>query len=111
VPEAVIFDLDGVLIDSEQLWNQTKEELVREAGGQWLPDAPRAMMGMSSPEWAAYLHRELRVPLDEAQIEREVVRRIEELYREGLPLLPAGRWAWPRPPIAKSLIWCSSWPD
>ena len=50
-----MFDLDGVLVDSEQLWNQAKEELVREAGGRWREDAPRAMMGMSSTEWSAYM--------------------------------------------------------
>ena len=54
--EAVVFDLDGVLLDSEQLWNEAKHALVRDAGGRWRDDAPRAMMGMSSPEWAAYLH-------------------------------------------------------
>jgi HAD superfamily hydrolase (TIGR01509 family) len=88
VPEAVFFDLDGVLIDSEQLWNQAKEELVRERGGQWREEAPHAMMGMSSPEWTAYLQEQLRVPLAPEQINREVVARIEDLYRARLPLLP-----------------------
>jgi HAD superfamily hydrolase (TIGR01509 family) len=88
MPEAVVFDLDGVLMDSEQLWNQAKEELVRETGGRWREDAPRAMMGMSSREWSAYMHDELRVPLDADEIDRAVVRRMEELYREHLPLLP-----------------------
>ncbi len=99
--EAVIFDLDGVLLDSEQLWNQAKHALVRDVGGAWREDAPRAMMGMSAPEWSAYLHEELRVPLDAEAIDREVVARMEALYREKLPLLPgaieavralAGRW-------------------
>jgi HAD superfamily hydrolase (TIGR01509 family) len=88
VPAAVIFDLDGVLMDSEQLWNQAKEDLVRSTGGRWREDAPRAMMGMSSPEWAAYLRDELGVALDQDAINREVVRRMEELYRARLPLLP-----------------------
>jgi HAD superfamily hydrolase (TIGR01509 family) len=101
MPQAVIFDLDGVLLDSEQLWNRAKEELVRDAGGTWREQAPHDMMGMSSPEWSAYLHDELGVPLDPATIDREVVTRMEALYRERLPLLPgavgavrglAGRW-------------------
>jgi HAD superfamily hydrolase (TIGR01509 family) len=86
--DAVIFDLDGVLLDSEQLWNRAKEDLVRDQGGTWRDDAPGAMMGMSSPEWSAYLHDELGVPLDAEQINREVVARMEKLYRERLPLLP-----------------------
>jgi HAD superfamily hydrolase (TIGR01509 family) len=88
VPEAVVFDLDGVLLDSEQLWNRAKESLVRDTGGRWREDAPRAMMGMSSPEWAAYLRDELGVDRDLSEINREVVRRMEDLYRERLPLLP-----------------------
>jgi HAD superfamily hydrolase (TIGR01509 family) len=86
--EAVVFDLDGVLLDSEQLWNEAKHALVRDAGGRWRDDAPRAMMGMSSPEWAAYLRDSLGVPLDVKQINQEVVARMEALYRSELPLLP-----------------------
>jgi HAD superfamily hydrolase (TIGR01509 family) len=88
VPDAVIFDLDGVLLDSEQRWNEAKQALVREAGGTWLDEAPQAMMGMSSPEWAAYMRDFLHVPLDVDAINREVVRRMEEGYADGLPLLP-----------------------
>lgn len=75
-------------MDSEPLWNHAKEDLVRSAGGRWHEDAPEAMMGMSSPEWASYLHDELGVRLDPARINREVVRRMEDRYRERLPLLP-----------------------
>jgi HAD superfamily hydrolase (TIGR01509 family) len=88
VPDAVIFDLDGVLLDSERRWNEAKEALVRETGGTWTDDAARVMMGMSSPEWSAYLRDELGVPLDAEAINRDVVRRMREGYAEGLPLLP-----------------------
>lgn len=88
MPQAVIFDLDGVLLDSEQLWNQSKREVVREAGGHWREDAPTAMLGMSSPEWSAYMRDELGVPLDADEINRAVVDRMERHYRERLPLLP-----------------------
>jgi HAD superfamily hydrolase (TIGR01509 family) len=88
MPDAVIFDLDGVLADSEQLWNQAKQELVQEAGGRWRDRAPRDMMGMSSHEWSAYMHDELRVPLGIDEINRRVVARMDALYRERLPLLP-----------------------
>ena len=88
MPAAVIFDLDGVLLDSEQRWNEAKEALVRETGGAWRDEAARAMMGMSSPEWAAYLRDTLGVPLEAEAINREVVRRMQEGYAAGLPLLP-----------------------
>jgi HAD superfamily hydrolase (TIGR01509 family) len=88
VPDAVIFDLDGVLVDSEQLWNEAKEALVRDVGGTWREDAPTTMMGMSSTEWSAYLRDELGVDRDVEEISRDVVRRMERLYRAKLPLLP-----------------------
>ena len=88
MPDAVIFDLDGVLLDSEQRWNEAKRALVGEVGGTWLDEAPQRMMGMSSPEWAAYMRDHLQVPLDVDAINREVVRRMEEGYEAGLPLLP-----------------------
>jgi HAD superfamily hydrolase (TIGR01509 family) len=101
VPDAVVFDLDGVLLDSEQLWNQAKEEFVRAAGGRWHEDAPRAMIGMSSPEWSAYIRDQLEVERPLEEINRAVVERMEALYRVELPLLPGaveavravgGRW-------------------
>jgi HAD superfamily hydrolase (TIGR01509 family) len=88
MPDAVIFDLDGVLLDSEQLWNQSKEALVRESGGRWREEAPTVMMGMSSHEWAAYLRDDLGVAMPVEDISRDVVRRMEDGYRRELPLLP-----------------------
>jgi HAD superfamily hydrolase (TIGR01509 family) len=87
VTRALVFDLDGVLLDSEQVWNEAKEELVREQGGHWREDAPRRMMGMSSPEWAGFLRDELGVQLEPKVISDEVVRRLEGIYRERLPLV------------------------
>jgi HAD superfamily hydrolase (TIGR01509 family) len=88
VPAAIIFDLDGVLLDSEQRWNEAKEALVREAGGTWLKKAPEVMMGMSSPEWSAYLRDDLGVQRDLDAINDDVVRRMHKSYEDGLPLLP-----------------------
>jgi HAD superfamily hydrolase (TIGR01509 family) len=88
MPEAVIFDLDGVLLDSEQLWNEAKQEVVEAAGGRWREQAPHDMMGMSSLEWSAYMRDELETPLTAREIDRAVVARMEDLYRERVPLLP-----------------------
>jgi len=88
VPEAVIFDLDGVLLDSEQRWNEVKREVAEAAGGRWHERAPTDMMGMSSPEWSAYMRDRLGVPREPAEINAEVVRRLAASYRAELPLLP-----------------------
>ncbi len=90
---AVIFDLDGVLVDSEQLWDSARRELVRERGGTWRDDATRAMMGMSAPEWSAYVREQLGVDMEPTAISDAVVERLARLYRERLPLLPGARAA------------------
>jgi HAD superfamily hydrolase (TIGR01509 family) len=90
---AVIFDLDGVLVDSEQLWDDARRELVRERGGTWRPDATRAMMGMSSLEWSRYMRDEIGLREPPEEISAEVVRRLEEIYRRELPLVEGAREA------------------
>jgi len=85
--EAVVFDLDGVIVDSEQVWDDVREQLVRERGGRWHAGAQAAMMGMSSPEWSRYMHNELGLTEPPDEINAEVVRRMLARYREELPLL------------------------
>ena len=86
--EAVVFDLDGVLLDTEELWDEARRELAEERGARWPDDAQRAMMGMSSPEWSAYMHDVIGLAEPPEEISAEVVRRLEALYRERLPLVP-----------------------
>ena len=88
-----MLDMDGVLIDSEQLWNEAREAFAREAGGRWHEQAQRDMMGMSSTEWSRYMHEELGLPLDPEEISRGVVLRMEGLYRKDLPLIEGAREA------------------
>jgi HAD superfamily hydrolase (TIGR01509 family) len=87
VIEAVVFDLDGVVVDSEQVWDDVREQLAKERGGRWHEGAQADMMGMSSPEWSAYMHDEIGLPESPEEINDEVVRRLLERYRESLPLL------------------------
>jgi HAD superfamily hydrolase (TIGR01509 family) len=88
VIEAVVFDLDGVLLQSEEVWDEVREGYVRERGGRYDAEVQRAMMGMSSREWSRYLHEVAGVPDEPETINDEVVRRILAAYAERLPLLP-----------------------
>ena len=99
--EAVVFDLDGVLIDSEPVWEEVRRGLVAERGGRWAPDAQRRLMGMSTQEWARYLSEDLGVGLPPQEVAALVVERMAARYRERIPFLPgaveavrrlAGHW-------------------
>jgi len=87
VIDAVVFDLDGVLIQSEEVWDEVREAYVRERGGRYDDEVQRAMMGMSSTEWSRYLHDEAGVPDEPRAINAEVVRRMLDAYRDHLPLI------------------------
>lgn len=86
--EAVVWDMDGVLVDSEERWDRARKDLVAQTGGAWKDGATHAMLGMSSPEWSAYVRDELGVPLEPAEISSRVVALLLEGYAEGLPLIP-----------------------
>ena len=85
--EAVVFDLDGVLIDSEPVWEEVRRGLVAERGGHWAPDAQRKLMGMSTQEWAGYLSEDLGVGLPPDEVAALVVDRMAARYRERIPFL------------------------
>lgn len=88
VVDAVVFDLDGVLIDSEPVWEDVRRKFVAERGGRWLPDAQRRLMGMNTAEWTHYLVSDLGVGGTPAEVGRAVVDLMVDRYRAGLPLLP-----------------------
>jgi len=87
VIRAIVFDLDGVLIESEEVWDSVRERYVRERGGRYDEEIQRAMMGMSSPEWSRYLHETAGISDSPAVINDDVVRLMLAAYREELPLI------------------------
>ncbi|HUJ65903.1 MAG TPA: HAD family phosphatase, partial [Acidimicrobiales bacterium] len=88
---AVVFDLDGVLLDSERVWDNARRQVVAEHGGRWREGATAAMQGMSSTEWSAYLRDQLGVDLDREDIVALVVDQLLDRYRRDLPLLPGAQ--------------------
>jgi HAD superfamily hydrolase (TIGR01509 family) len=88
VVRAVIFDLDGVILDSEQVWDRARREVVDEHGGHWVEAATASMQGMSSPEWSRYLHDDLGVRLSPEQISELVTAKVLASYEKELPVIP-----------------------
>jgi HAD superfamily hydrolase (TIGR01509 family) len=85
--DAIVFDLDGVLVDSDHIWHQVREGLARERGGRWTEQSEPDMMGMSSPEWSRYLHDVVGIPESPQEINDEVVRRMLARYADEVPLI------------------------
>lgn len=85
--EAVVFDMDGVLIESEEIWDSVRERYVREHGGRYDDEIQRAMMGMSSSEWSRYLHETAGIDAPPETINEQVVQLMLAAYRERLPLV------------------------
>ena len=85
--EAVVFDMDGVLVESEELWDEARRALALERGLTWPEYAQREMMGMSSLEWSRYMRDRIGLEEPPERISTEVAERIEALYRRHLPLL------------------------
>ncbi len=101
VISAVVFDLDGVLLESEQLWDEARREVVADHNGTWREDATAAMQGMSSLEWSSYLRDDLGVDLAPDRIVDLVIEKLFQRYDRHLPLVPGateavrrigGRW-------------------
>lgn len=88
--QAVVFDLDGVLIDTEEVWEQVRRAYVAEAGREFLPHTQQAMMGMSTGEWSRHLSVDVGVGRTPEVVAAEVLERMASRYREALPLIPGG---------------------
>jgi HAD superfamily hydrolase (TIGR01509 family) len=88
VIEAVVFDMDGVLIDSEPVWERVRRRFVADHGGRWAADAQDRMMGMSTAEWSAYISADFGIGLTPRQVAEQVIAAMAVEYSEQLPLLP-----------------------
>jgi beta-phosphoglucomutase-like phosphatase (HAD superfamily) len=106
--QAVVFDLDGVIVDSEHVWDAAREALSRERGGGWHEGAQQDMMGMSSVEWSRYMHERLGLKDPPEEISAEVVRRLQATYREELPLVDGATGSLPRRTVRSSTSSSSS---
>lgn len=90
---SIIFDLDGTLVETEQVWRDLRRDFVLTHGGRWHDDAQARMIGMRTAEWADYIHDDLGVALPPDEIARLVVDEMVATLRKHVPILPGAEAA------------------
>ena len=86
--DTVIFDMDGVIFDTEEVWHEVRRDFALAHGGRWTEADQTAVMGDNSRQWSRYMHERCRIPLPPERIYEEVLRELQDRYRRALPLYP-----------------------
>ncbi|MDQ3128640.1 MAG: HAD family phosphatase [Chloroflexota bacterium] len=85
---AVIFDLDGVIVDSEIWWDEVRQAFARDHGRPWTQADQHAVMGSNSAQWSATMRERLDLDVADADIEAAIVNGVVGRYeRDGPPTI------------------------
>jgi HAD superfamily hydrolase (TIGR01509 family) len=85
---AVVFDMDGTLTDTEHMWDVVRRGLAEAEGLPWPVEASRAMMGMSTQQWSAYLSDVVGLDGTAQDAARKTIEGMVAVYARGLDVLP-----------------------
>lgn len=85
---AIIFDMDGTLMETEEQWDVVRRQLAADAGIAWPEEATQAMMGMSTPEWGGYLVSCVGLPMTAEEAAEKTIDVMAAHHQAGVELLP-----------------------
>ncbi|MBE7549986.1 MAG: HAD family phosphatase [Anaerolineales bacterium] len=86
--EAVIFDMDGLLVDSEPVWDKARKGMAEAVGKDWNEADHQAVMGVSTQAWADYMINRLELSLSPQEVQDRIIARMIALYQMGIPYFP-----------------------
>src|SRR5438093_518817 len=96
IPAAVLWDMDGTLVDSEKLWDVGLRELDEQLGGRLTQQTRDAVVGSNMDNTMRVIFTQLGLELEPAAMEKAGVwltERTAELFRQGVPWRPGAREA------------------
>jgi len=88
--DAVLFDMDGVLVDSEHRWNEVRLAFAAERGRPWTEFDQRAVMGANSRQWSSTMRDRLRLDESAEEIQEAIVSGVVAAFRVGSVEVVAG---------------------
>lgn len=91
--KALIFDLDGLLVDSEPYWDEARRILAFDVGvhWDWNEDDQKAVMGRSTHEWVEYMIKRFNLAFSPRMVEEKIIDNMVRLYRQQIPFLPGAQ--------------------
>ncbi|MDT3767582.1 HAD family phosphatase [Gleimia hominis] len=89
LPQALLFDMDGTIVDTEPYWQEAEKTLFDQLGAEWDPTAGAQMAGMSLAESVVLMRRVSGLDLDEAKTIEWLITQVTNLVtHHGAPWLP-----------------------
>ena len=86
--KAIIFDMDGLLVDSEPMWDRARAEMAAQAGYDWTSDDHKAVMGISTEDWTIYMIERLELSMTPEAVAEFIILWMVERYKQQIPFFP-----------------------
>ena len=90
-PAAVLWDMDGTLVDTEPYWIAAEHALVADAGGRWSDDLAAQLIGQDLRVSAEFIRANSPVTLSPEEIIEALLERVVAAVRDHVPWRPGAR--------------------